>query len=211
MQKTVNEVFSIAVPSGRMSEETIDFLKNAGFADFELPNTRELSFYDNSGKFRILLVRNQDVPVCVLHGGAQAGVTGIDVLRENQYDLTIPGVFSFGKCRLSIACKEADAEGLLDRPHLRVATKYPQLTQDWFFQNGRSCEIIKLHGSVEVAPILGLADCIVDLVSTGSTLRANKLTEVQSVLESSAALVVNRAAYATHTDTVKSLIRAIRR
>lgn len=207
----MKDVFSIAVPSGRMSEETIDYLKSAGFAEFQLPESRELSFYDRTGKFRVLLVRNQDVPVCVLHGGAQAGVTGIDVLKENQYDLTVPGVFTFGKCRLSLACKEEDASDLLSRSHLKVATKYPHLTQDWFFRTGRSCEIVKLHGSVEVAPILGLADCIVDLVSTGSTLRANGLVEIESILESSAALVVNRASYATHTDTVRSLIQAIRK
>lgn len=200
--------FTIALPSGRLGEQSVEFFRNSGFADFQIPDeTRELSFEDVTGKYRIVLVRNQDVPTYVLGGGADAGITGRDVMAERGYDLTIPLELGFGECHLAVASPSETSDQIFKKPHLRVATKYPTLAMDYFFSKGLSCEIIKLHGSIEIAPRLGLADCVVDLVSTGNTLRANGLVELDTVLHSSAVLVVNRSAYALQTESVTDLIQ----
>ncbi len=202
---------TIALPAGRLAEESIDFFARAGLADFDLPKGgRSLTFLDSTGRYQILLVRSQDVPTYVLQGGADAGITGRDVLAEGGYDLTVPLELNFGYCRLSLAALEKDASELKSLPHLRVATKYPRLAQDFFFRNGISCEVIKLHGSIEIAPVLGMSDCVVDLVSTGGTLRANGLVEMDTILESSAVLVVNRSAYALQTRRINLMISRFR-
>ena len=207
----MSDLFTIALPSGRMSEESLDFFRQSGFADFQIPDSRELSFIDPTGKYRILLVRNQDVPAYVMHGGAQAGITGRDVMEEKRYDLAIPLELGFGYCRLSLAARSQDTDKVMAASHVRVATKYPALTQDWFFRQGKSCEVIHLHGSIEIAPIVGLSDCIVDLVSTGSTLKANGLTEIARIMESRAMLVVNRSVFALHTEQIRRLILTFRK
>lgn len=202
---------TIALPAGRLAEESIDFFARAGLADFQLPKGgRSLTFLDSTGRYQILLVRSQDVPTYVLQGGADAGITGRDVLAEGGYDLTVPLELTFGYCRLSLAALEKDVADLKSLPHLKVATKYPRLAQDFFFRNGMSCEVIKLHGSIEIAPVLGMSDCIVDLVSTGGTLKANGLVEMDTILESSAVLVVNRSAYALQTDRINFMIARFR-
>ncbi len=202
--------FTIALPAGRMSEESLEFFGRIGFARFSGPASRELSFYDESGKLRILLVRNQDVPLCLLHGGAEAGVCGRDVILEHRYDLTVPVPLPFGYCRLSVAAPAEQAERLFRLPHIRVATKYPNLAYRWFHERGLSCEIVKMHGSIEVAPLMGIADCIVDLVSTGNTLRANGLVELETIQESTALLLVNRSAYALQNARIMELIKKCR-
>jgi ATP phosphoribosyltransferase len=202
--------FTIALPAGRMSEESLAFLDRIGFARFTGPVSRELSFFDESNTVRILLVRNQDVPLCLLHGGAEAGVCGRDVILEHRYDLTVPVSLPFGHCRLSVAALAAQAEVLFQLPHIRVATKYPHLASRWFHERGLSCEIIRMHGSIEVAPLMGIADCIVDLVSTGNTLRANGLVELEIIQESTALLLVNRSAYALQNRRIMDLIRKAR-
>ncbi|MCB1308232.1 MAG: ATP phosphoribosyltransferase [Leptospiraceae bacterium] len=190
-----------------MAEESIAFFARVGIARFNLPEkTRELSFFSEDGHFRIVLVRSQDVPTYVIQGGADAGITGRDVLAEGGYDLTVPFELSFGECRLCLAAPEERVTAIRREPHLRVATKYPRLTMDYFYRNGFSCEVIKLHGSIEIAPMLNMADCIVDLVSTGATLKANGLAEMETILESRAVLVVNRAAYAVQTRRIAELI-----
>jgi ATP phosphoribosyltransferase len=202
---------TIALPAGRLAEESIEFFARAGLARFDLPKGgRSLTFLDSTGHYQILLVRSQDVPTYVIQGGADAGITGRDVLAEGGYDLTVPLELGFGYCRLSLAALERDVSDLLAHPHLKVATKYPRLAQDYFFRNGISCEIIKLHGSIEIAPVLGMADCIVDLVSTGGTLKANGLIEMETILHSTAVLVVNRSAYALQTDRISLMIGRFR-
>ena len=203
--------FTFALPSGRLGEESIEFFRGAGLADFDLSGAgRELSFNDRTGKFRVILVRSQDVPTYVLQGGADAGIAGRDVLAERGYDLTVPLELGFGKCRLAVAAPDATVSTVLQKPHIRVATKYPRLAMDHFYRRGMSCEIIKLHGSIEIAPGLGLADCIVDLVSTGGTLKANGLQEIEPILYSSAMLLVNRSAYALQTQTIQDMLQKFR-
>lgn len=211
MKQLVDRPFTIALPAGRLAEESIEFFSRCGLATFEIPaGSRELMFTDPSGVFRILLVRSQDVPTYVLQGGADAGITGRDVLAERGYDLTVPLELGFGRCRLSVAAPTASAATLFEQPHLRVASKYPRLAMDWFFRRGISCEVVKLHGSIEIAPRLGLADCVVDLVSTGNTLIANGLKEMDTILHSSALFVVNRAAYALQTERLNEVLAAFR-
>jgi len=203
--------FTIALPAGRLADETIAFFSQCGIANFSVSKSdRSLSFFDETGEYRIILVRSQDVPTCVLQGGADAGITGRDVLAERRYDLTVPLELGFGRCRLSLAAPSKTAGEVRKKNHLRVATKYPRLAMDYFFSHGRSCEIIKMHGSVEIAPILEMSDCIVDLVSTGSTLKANGLEEIDIIMESSALLVVNRSAYALQTEKMNTLISRMR-
>lgn len=203
--------FTIALPAGRLAEESFEFFERAGFARFRVPpESRSLSFLDDKERVRAVLVRSQDVPTYVLQNGAHAGVTGRDVLEEGAFDLTAPLELGFGRCRLALAAPQATAADLLKSSHLRVATKYPRLTMDYFFRRGVSCEVIKLHGSIELAPLLGLADCIVDLVSTGATLKANGLVEIETILESQAVLAVNRSAYALQTQWIQDLLRSFR-
>ncbi|MBE7438348.1 MAG: ATP phosphoribosyltransferase [Spirochaetales bacterium] len=196
--------FTIALPAGRMALEALAFLTRSGIAEFdENRPERALSFMDRQGFFRIVLARSQDVPVYVIRGGADAGVTGRDVLSEHGIELPTPLALGFGLCRLSVAAHDPDC---LKKKHVRVATKYPSLAQDFFFRNGLSCEIIKLHGSIEIAPALGMADCIVDLVSSGQTLRDNHLVEVATILESQAMFFVGRSTYALKTEALSRIL-----
>lgn len=204
-QQTSNP-FTIALPAGRMSEESINFFGAIGFAKFSSPNDRELSFFDETKSIRILLVRNQDVPLCLLYGGAQAGVCGRDVMLEHDYDLTMPVSLPFGACHLSVAALKEKSDQLFSLPHIRVATKYPRLAARWFHERGISCEIITMHGSIEIAPLIGIADCIVDLVSTGSTLKANGLVELHIIQESTALLVANRSSFVLQNERMTDLI-----
>ncbi|MBI3395973.1 MAG: ATP phosphoribosyltransferase [Spirochaetia bacterium] len=198
--------FTFALPAGRLAEEAVAFFKACGLAEFPELSGRALTFTDKTGEFRVLLVRSQDVPTYVQHGGADAGIAGRDVLLEKEYDVTVPMELGFGRCRLSIAAPAAAGDQVLKRPHLRVATKYPKLTMDYFFKRGISCEIIKLHGSIEIAPLLGLSDVISDLVSTGGTLKANGLVELDTILESSAMLLLNRSVFALETARVNVIL-----
>ncbi len=202
---------TIALPAGRLAGESTAFFRKCGLADFQIPEkSRELLFYDSTGDYRIVLVRSQDVPTYVLQGGADVGITGRDVLAERGYELTMPLQLHFGYCRLSLAAPEANCEGLLQKPHLRVATKYTNLAQNFFHGKGISIEVIKLYGSIEIAPLLGMADCVVDLVSTGATLAANGLREMEAIFESTAMLVVNRAAIALQTERINLLLEKFR-
>ncbi|MCB1174633.1 MAG: ATP phosphoribosyltransferase [Leptospiraceae bacterium] len=199
--------FTIALPAGRLAEESVAFFRKSGIADFTLTDKgRELSFFDPDSNIRIVLVRSRDVPTYVEQGAADAGITGRDVLLEADHNLTMPMTMAFGYCHLSVAVRTVDGPAILQRPHLRVATKYSNLAMDYFFRKGISCEIIKLNGSIELAPILDMADCIVDLVSTGATLKANGLLEVEKILESSAVLVISRSAWVLHNQRINEML-----
>jgi len=202
--------FTFALPAGRLALESIEFFRKSGLCDIRIPSdSRELCFTDASGDFQIVLVRPSDVPTYIIQGGAHGGITGKDVLLEGSFDLTTPLELGFGICRLSIASLVKDTD-ILRRRHLRVATKYPVQAMNYLFQKGIACEIIKLHGSVEIAPTLGLADCIVDLVSTGSTLKANGLVEHDVILKSEAVLAIGRFAYALLPEKVGMVLEKFR-
>ena len=191
---------TFAIPKGRILDEALPVMARAGVvpeAAFHDKRNRSLSFACEAPDMRIIRVRAFDVATFVAHGAAQAGIVGSDVIDEFAYaDLYAPVVLGIGLCRLSVA-EPRDAVGLGSASHARVATKYPNLTRRHFESLGIQAECVKLNGAMELAPSLGLAGRIVDLVSTGRTLADNGLVETSVILPVSARLIVNRAALKT--------------
>jgi ATP phosphoribosyltransferase len=208
-----------AVPKGRILDEALPLMARAGVvpeAEFHDKRSRALSFACTSGDMRIIRVRAFDVATFVAHGAAQLGIVGSDVVEEFSYsELYAPVDLNVGHCRLSVAEPVRDA-GQSDAPHgkagashLRVASKYPHLTRRHFEAQGIQAEVVKLNGAMELAPGLGLAGRIVDLVSTGRTLKDNGLVETSVIMQISARLIVNRAALKTDP-RVGALVEAFR-
>jgi ATP phosphoribosyltransferase len=175
----------------------------------EMNSSRRLALEDESGRYRFIFVKPADVPVYVEHGIADCGVVGRDVLMESGTDLLQPVTLGIGRCRIVVAA--LTGVSLRSLGMLRVATKYPRIAAAHFGARGRPVEIIELSGSVELAPTLGLADCIVDLVETGGTLKENGLQEIEEIGESTGRLVVNRASYQLKAKPIASLIAALRK
>jgi ATP phosphoribosyltransferase len=203
-------LLTFALPKGRLADESIDILIQKKFLT-EKPKdgSKELIYTDKNTKVNLLFVRSQDVPTYIEECAADIGIVGWDVLLEGGFDLLYPHKLDIGKCRLSLAAKP-DFELKNKYNKLKVATKYPNLTKQFFFSKGLSCEIIKLYGSIELAPLCGLADCIVDLVSTGETLRANGLQEKEIILESTARITVNRTSLYTKRKECIQFLNAIK-
>lgn len=206
----------IAIPKGRIFEELEPILERAGIApeaEFFDDASRKLHFASNLAHLSFIRVRAFDVATFVAFGAAQLGVAGSDVLEEFAYpELYAPLDLGIGKCRLSVA--EPVGIAASDDPsrwsHIRVATKYPNLTQAHFARRGVQAECIKLSGAMELAPGLGLTQRIVDLVSSGSTLKANGLTEVETIMQVSSRLIVSRTAFKTQGETITPLIDRFR-
>jgi ATP phosphoribosyltransferase len=198
----------LAVPKGRILKELRPLLDRIGIkpsAAFDDENSRDLRFVTNVPGFEIIRVRSFDVPTFVAFGAAQLGVAGNDVLMEFDYpEIYAPLDLKIGRCRISVA--ELADFSKTDDPsrwsHVRVATKYPELTRRHFAERGVQAECIKLNGAMELAPSLGLCQRIVDLVSSGATLRANGLVEVEHIADVTSRLIVNRAALKTRSDEV---------
>jgi ATP phosphoribosyltransferase len=202
---------TIAVAKGRMQERALELLARAGVrvGDDALAS-RRLAIEDLSGRYRFVFVKPADVPVYVEHGIADCGVVGRDVLLESGADLLQPLDLRIARCRISVAAPHATgAELFTNGGALRVATKYPRIAAAHFGARGVPVEIIELSGSVELAPLLGLADCIVDLVETGRTLEENGLSVIEEITESTGRLVVNRASYQLKAKAVAQLINAL--
>lgn len=205
----------IAVPKGRILEELVPMFKKVGISPekaFFDDGERQLKFRCDGSDITLIRVRSFDVATFVAFGAAQVGVCGSDVLMEFDYnDLYAPLDLKIGHCRLSLAeplgLKDSDLSRV---SHVRVATKYPNITRRYFEERGIQAECIKLGGAMELAPQLGLAQRIVDLVSTGRTLRANGLEEVQVISEVSSRLIVNRAAFKTRSVEISTLIDRFR-
>ncbi|MGI9106879.1 MAG: ATP phosphoribosyltransferase [Pyrinomonadaceae bacterium] len=199
---------TIAFAKGRMQEDALRLLARAGVRASEAAlKSRRLAIEDESGAYRFVFVKPSDVPVYVEHGIADCGVVGRDVLLESRADLLQPLDLKIGYCHIAVA---ACAGANLAAPGaLRVATKYPNLAAAHFGARGVPVEIIELSGSVELAPVLGLADCIVDVVETGRTLRENGLEVVEVIAESSARLVINRASYQLKASAISRLTIAL--
>jgi ATP phosphoribosyltransferase len=204
----------IAVPKGRIFEELeplldqIDITPEPAFFD---ERSRQLQFKTNHADIEFIRVRSFDVATFVAFGAADLGVAGSDVLMEFDYpDLYAPVDLNIGHCRLSVA--EPAALAATDDPsrwsHVRIATKYPHVTKEHFARRGVQAECIKLNGAMELAPTLGLSERIVDLVSSGATLKANGLVEVEVIAEISSRLIVNRTVYKTRGEKVARLIEA---
>lgn len=201
----------IAVPKGRIQEELLPMFERVGIRPekaFYDDAERQLQFGTDQPHISLIRVRSFDVPTFVAFGAAHLGIAGSDVLDEFDYsDLYAPLDLGIGKCRLSMAVPEGSAgEDLAKASHVRVATKYPNMTTRFFAARGIQAECIKLSGAMELAPKLGLAPCIVDLVSSGRTLKANGLVETQVIAQISSRLIVNRAALKTRGSELQPFI-----
>jgi ATP phosphoribosyltransferase len=208
-----------AIPKGRILDEALPLMQAAGIepeAAFFDKESRALMFDTSDPGVRIIRVRAFDVATFVAHGAAQAGIVGSDVIDEFDYsELYAPVDLNIGHCRISVA--EPAELAAMDDPrswsHVRVATKYPNLTRKHFAARGVQAECVKLNGAMEIAPLLGLSSRIVDLVSSGKTLKENGLVEVEKIAEVSARLVANRAAFKTDarvSDLVEKFREAVR-
>ena len=199
---------TIALAKGRILGETLPLLARAGIVPADdLCSSRKLVFATNHDNIKLVLIRSADVPTYVQYGAADLGVAGKDVLAEHG------GEGLYERVDLKIApCKMMTA-GFADKPlprtRLKVATKYPRITRQFFLDQGRQVELIKLYGSMELAPVVGLADIIVDLVATGSTLQANGLTPLEHIMDISSRLIVNRASLKMKNQPIKNLVEVI--
>ena len=203
---------TLALSKGRIFEETLPLLKAAGIEVLEDPETsRKLILATNQPDVRVVLVRASDVPTYVQYGGADLGVAGRDILIEHGgAGLYQPLDLNIARCRVSVAVREGFdyAAAVKHGSRIRVATKYTEIARQHFAEKGVHVDLIKLYGSMELAPLTGLADAIVDMVSTGNTLRANHLIEVEHIMDISSRLVVNQAALKLKREPLRRLIDA---
>lgn len=208
MSVVLSQPLTIAVPKGRIFSELAPVLKQIGItpeASFFDESDRALQFGTNVEGLSIIRVRSFDVATFVAYGAAQIGVCGSDVMDEFAYpDLYAPLDLTIGRCRLSVAepANLAESDDPTQWTHVKIATKYPNITSRYFAARGVQAECIKLSGAMELAPAIGLAQRIVDLVSSGATLKANGLVEVEKICDVSSRLIVNRAAFKTRRDVL---------
>ncbi len=208
----MTDYITIAIPKGRILEESVALFGKIGInCDELLSNTRKLIFENHEQRMRYMIVRATDVPTYVEYGCADLGIVGKDTLMEQEKDLYEPLDLKFGYCRMMVA----EPAGLArdDDPsswsNIRIATKYPNVTEKYFARKGVQVEIIKLYGSIELAPLVGLSERIVDLVSTGETLRQNGLVEVETIAEITTRLIVNRASLKTRHPRITEIIEGL--
>ena len=203
----------IALPKGRLAKQTIEMLEEAGivFEEMNDPKTRKLIFTNEDKKIKIFLSKASDVPTYVEYGAADIGVAGKDTLLEEWRKLYEIIDLGLGKCRMCIAGPK-EAKDLLEHGELiRVATKYPNIAKDYFYnKKGQTVEIIKLNGSVELAPLVDLSEVIVDIVETGSTLKENGLVVLENICDISARMVVNQVSMKMEHERISEIINAIR-
>ena len=201
-------MLTIALSKGRILDQTLPLLKKAGISipKSEL-ESRKLILDTNLNNIKVIVIRASDVPVFVQHGAADFGIAGKDVLLEHGAN----GIFELldlgiSKCRLMVASKKNYD---LNKSTLKVATKYVKSAKEYFYKQGKQVEVIKLYGAMELAPIVGLSDCIVDLVDTGNTLKANNLVPLELIQEISSRLIVNSAAFNTKHSEINGWIQKI--
>ncbi|HHS48802.1 MAG TPA: ATP phosphoribosyltransferase [Desulfurella acetivorans] len=199
---------TIALAKGRLMDETIELFNSKGIAiDYE-ENSRKLIFESKDKTLKFLIVRAQDVATYVEGNGADLGVCGLDVLTENKKDVFELMDLNIGKCSLVVAGKTPNYP---DTPtQLKVATKFVNITDEFFAKKVMTIEIIKLYGSIELAGVIGLADCIVDIVSTGQTLKENSLYVIEEIMKSSAFLIANHVSYYTKNEEVTRLLELLK-
>jgi len=208
----LNDFITIAIPKGRILEESVELFGRIGIDCRELlGDSRKLIFESPEQRMRYMIVRATDVPTYVEYGSADLGIVGKDTLLEQDKDLYEPLDLKFGYCRMVVAepaglAGEDDPSGW---SHVRIATKYPHVAENYFASKGIQVEIIKLYGSIELAPLVGLSERIVDLVSTGETLKQNGLVEVETIAEITTRLIVNRASLKTKHQRITEIIRGL--
>ena len=208
----MKKLLTLALPKGRLLRPALDMLGSLGLDGVD-PESRKLIFSDERHGLRFLILKPADVPTYVEYGAADLGIVGKDILLEQEPDVYEPLDLGFGFCRLVVA----EPKELWERDDpskwswVRVATKYPVLTERYFSERGIQVEMVRLDGSIELAPLVGLADRIVDLVQSGETLRANGLVEVAEIARSTARLIVNRASLKTEYSPVSRLIEQLKK
>lgn len=204
---------TVALPKGKLFDKSADLLAQIGFTcDGLSEDSRKLVLTNEAQKVRFIITKTMDLPTYIEYGAADIGIIGKDVLLEEQKDVYELLDLKFGVCRLMVAVpKDLQREKLSDYAHLRVATKYPRIAERFFHKMGIQMEIIKLNGSIELAPIVGLAEMILDVVETGRTLRENNLTEITRVHESTARLIANRVSFKMKFDRINAVTESLRR
>lgn len=202
-------MITLAIARGRLLDEEANLLTKAGYpVNNILKDSRKLIFEYPDLKMKILIIRPTDIPSYVEYGAADCGIVGMDTLMEEKHDLYEPLDLGIGKCKLVVAAPKGFEYSLTGS--LRVATKYPRIAHEHFSSKGVGAEIVKLYGSVELAPIVGLSDVIVDLTATGETLKKNNLVEFETIADVTARLVVNRVSMKVKAEEIKELIRKLK-
>ena len=194
-------MLTIALPKGRIADETLNKFEKA-FNEKFIFEDRKLILEKNNFKF--LSVRNQDVPTYVMHGAADLGVVGLDVLEEKEYDLIKLLDLKFGKCKVAFGLKKGEKINF-DKSLVKIATKHEKIAKKYFEEKAMAVEIIKLYGSIELAPLVGLCDYIVDIVETGETMKQNGLEVGPTIMESTAHLIANKNSFYSKKDLIFSL------
>jgi len=203
-------MITLAIARGRLLTEAGKLLKKAGYpVDDVLKDSRKLIFEYPSSGLKILIIRPTDIPSYVEYGAADCGIVGKDTLIEEKHALYEPLDLGIGKCKLVVAAPKGF--GYNSTKSLRVATKYPKTAYEHFARKGVGAEIVKLYGSVELAPIVGLSDVIVDLTATGETLKKNNLVEFENIADITAKLVVNRVSMKVKSEEIKELITKLKK
>ncbi len=205
---------TIAIPKGRILEESVELFAKIGIDCRELlSDSRKLIFENPAENMRYMIVRATDVPTYVEYGSADLGIVGKDTLMEQSKDVYEPLDLKFGYCRMMVAepANLASNDDPSGWSHIRIATKYPHVAESYFAAKGIQVEIIKLYGSIELAPLVGLSERIVDLVSTGETLKQNGLVEVETIAEITTRLIVNRGSLKTKHKRISEIIQGLER
>ena len=198
-------MLTIALPKGRIADETLEIFRSIFNSSFKFEDRKLIL---NEGNFKFLMVRNQDIPTYVTNGAADIGVVGLDVLEEHRPDVVRLLDLRIGKCRVCVGIR-AGSELNLNAPELKIATKMPNITRNFFAQKATALKIIKLYGSIELAPLVGLSDAIVDVVETGSTMKQNGLIVGETIMQSSAYLIANKNSFIIKKDEILELYKKI--
>ncbi len=204
---------TIALTKGRLARKTIELLEEIGISCEEIndKDTRKLVFTDENNKIKIFMSKGPDVPTFVEYGAADIGVVGKDTILEEERNVYEVLDLGFGKCRMCVCGPESAMEYLQKNQLIRVATKYPKIAKEYFYnKKNQTVEIIKMNGSIELAPIVGLSEVIVDIVETGSTLRENGLTVLEEILPLSARVIVNPVSMKMEYERISALIMDIK-
>lgn len=200
-------MITVALPKGRIADETLEIFEKVFKREFKFQDRKLILEQDD---FRFLMVRNQDIPTYVVEGAADVGVVGLDVLAEHRPDVVRLLDLKIGKCRIcvgAVAGKEPD----FSQPEIKVATKMPHITKEYFANHAIATKIIKLYGSIELAPLIGLSDVIVDVVETGATMKQNGLVTTHTIMQSSAHLIANKSSYIIKKEAILDLYERIAR
>ena len=198
-------MLSVALPKGRIAEQTLEIFSKIFGSEFKFEDRKLIM---TKGEFKFLMVRNQDIPTYITEGAADIGVVGLDVLEEHRCDVLRLLDLGLGKCRVCIGIRE-NQELDYTKPELKIATKMPNITKSYFDQKAIAVKIIKLYGSIELAPIVGLSDAIVDIVETGTTMKQNGLKVAQEIMHSSAHKKKKKNSFITKRDEILSLYHKI--